>query len=163
MPKDKLYKVRLSEHDKDFLENILRTSHNEIECKRSRILLAFNENNNTPMTYDEYIARYGGSKKTISRTIFEFFMRGLDSVGYDARRRDIVELEEQILQKLNNKPTGKKRWTLRLLEQATGINKNIINNILRKNNIDLKTWDYDLSSITEPACKAEINPDKTND
>jgi putative transposase len=139
--------IRLSKSEKEYLSNFVKSGkRNAKEIEHAYILLALNKKKPISAIIDFYEA----SRTTIWRIKSKYIENGLDAALTDAPRSgqpskysDKGEAEIVALA-CTQAPTGRARWTLRLMEQELRkrdelktVNRETIRLVLKKRNVSL--------------------------
>ncbi|HJJ47144.1 MAG TPA: helix-turn-helix domain-containing protein [Methanocorpusculum sp.] len=153
MSRPKLYKVVLSEEESIRLKSVCKNKKTtQTIYQRCRILLALDESQSSPLTYDQCISALGVSRGTVAKTVKLFSTGGVDEVlathrninSDNARRKVDGRIEARIIEiACGPVPEGHSRWTIRLLEEKMKIeldepiSREAIRRSLKKTNFDL--------------------------
>jgi len=153
MSRPKIYKILLSKEDSDRLKLMCKKKNTtQTLYQRCRILLALDESQSSPLTYDQCISTLNVSRGTIASTVKLFSSGGIDKVlethrninSDNARRKVDGRTEARIIEiACGPVPEGHSRWTLRLLEERMRmeldepISREAIRRALKKTNFDL--------------------------
>jgi len=153
MSRPKLYKIVLSKNDVARLKSICKSKKTtQTIYQRCRILLALDESQSSPLTYDQCITALNVCRGTIAKTVKLFSEGGVDKVlethrninSDNSRRKVDGRIEARIIEiACGPVPEGHSRWTIRLLEEKMKIeldepiSREAIRRTLKKTNLDL--------------------------
>ena len=153
MSKNKKYIVRLSDDDVQRLRSTLKKKDtNETVANRCRILLDVDENHSPVLTQMQTAKEHGTCRSTVSNTVKNFCINGLESVltlnrnenSNNARRKLDGRGEARLIaMACGTAPEGHSRWTIRLLERESKIvldepvSRETIRRTLKKTNFNL--------------------------
>ena len=153
MARPKKNHVQLSDADIKQLKGILKKKDtNQTTANRCRVLLALDENHPPAMSYDQCIDACHVSRTTIATLVKSFSEGGIESalarkrsVNSDQARRKVDGRAEAKLIEIacGPAPTGRSRWTIRLLENEMKVildepvSRETIRRVLKKTGLDL--------------------------
>ena len=151
--KPKKYPVYLSAEERKELEGIIKKGkHSAATIRRANILLDLDENNGNVDKQEEIAKRFKTSTATIYNVSRQFVGEGLQATLYRKKRETSPiqpiatgDVEARIIAlACSQPPKGRRRWTLRLLEEKVvelqiveTISDNTIGRLLKKHRLSL--------------------------
>lgn len=152
MGRTRTYHILLSKEEIADLQNTIsnkKTSKTII--RRCSILLELDEKSSKQLTQIQIANSYGVSKATVSNIVKSYIDGGINTITAikrnprsNAKRKVDGRVEAELIRiACGPAPTGRSRWTLRLLEKQVklemeeSINKETIRRALKKMNFDL--------------------------
>ena len=157
MARPKKYKINLTDEELKSLKSIIRKKDtSKMIRSRCQILIDLDESHGKVLTHEQSAKSNGVCMATVTNTVTRYISGGVKEVteykrsinSDNARRKVDGRMEARIIElACSPAPTGRARWTIRLLEEKarvvleTPVSREAIRRTLKKIGLDLTAAD----------------------